>query len=1193
MASTSGASSSTPSSRLDPVLASQIDCYRHVARGIAPSAASWEQATGEPPLGPVLSSAELTRQASAADANMLERLRARQQELHETPAMLPDAVKEVVAIERQLPYWLVLQRRMWSEVLGHADGMELHNEAQESLTLRRVRRARQPRELRESERLERKRSLDADAKRKQRREEFLAAILRHGEDFRTFHKESRRTGNRLAKAVLQDFDSKARREAKEREKGQRERLKALRENNLDEYMKLINDTKNERLKSLIEQTDNYLRELGEKVQLQKEVVREAEAKAVQANKGKDDDDDDDVPAGVAPAAQAAPEVKRDESHQTATYSERSAYYSGAHAVKTEIKEQPQMLKGGQLKEYQMQGLRWMVSLHNNSLNGILADEMGLGKTIQTIALISYLMEIKEISGPFMVIVPLAVLSNWELECRKWIPDATTVAYKGSPDTRKIIWEQELNQGATPLPFNVLLTTYELIMKDKQRLKKFKYRYIIIDEGHRMKNAAGKLAAVLQQYESQHRILLTGTPLQNSLGELWALLNFLLPKIFSSADTFETWFSAPLSSAGGTAEDLAMTEEESLLVINRLHQVLRPFLLRRMKSEVETQLPGKAEYVVKCELSAMQKVLYRQVQEQGLITTGADGQLKMSGLNNVEMHLRKVCNHPYLFLSEEQRDQAAREGGRDMLWRCSGKFELLDRILPKLHALGHRVLIFSQFVLLMDLLQDYFNHRGYRWLRLDGNTKGEDRGGLLAQFNAPNSPYFVFMLSTRAGGLGLNLQTADTVVLFDSDWNPQMDLQAMARAHRIGQKQEVRVLRLVTATPIEEKILATANEKLDREAKIIEAGKFNQTSNASERREMLQRLIQQAHDDEHDPESIPQDEDINEMLARANPDKELSREEELERYAQLDEQRVQQQRGAARLCTELELPPWLRETEQLLAERRERTAAAQAANPGAADDELAHLLGEPSEPLAPRERRTTGYREELSERDWNRLLQSGLEKDEFLAREEERKRKIEERRERKEAAEAEAAEAEEEQQQHNAQQAAAAAAHAAAAAAAAPRKKAKKDDSGGGGKGAAKKKRPSDAHDEGGGGAPPAAKEPKVELTPEREVLRKLINAVANCSQHARKIAQLFTRLPQEAEAPGYYSVVHRPICINDMKRKLDRDASYNLAALDADMQLMVDNAHTYNAPDSQVHVDATTLLAKYGEAKAKYAPGAA
>ena len=189
-------------------------------------------------------------------------------------------------------------------------------------------------------------------------------------------------------------------------------------------------------------------------------------------------------------------------------------------------------------------------------------------------------------------------------------------------------------------------------------------------------------------------------------------------------------------------------------------------------------------------------MYRQIQEQGLCSVGDGGALKVSGLNNVEMQLRKVCNHPFLFFDEDQREEQRQEAPSH-LWRASGKFELLDRILPKLKAMGHRVLIFSQMVQLMNLLEEYFQARGFTHLRLDGNTKGEDRGELLRVFNEADSSYFIFMLSTRAGGLGLNLQTADTVILFDSDWNPQIDLQAMARAHRIGQKNEVRVLRRVS------------------------------------------------------------------------------------------------------------------------------------------------------------------------------------------------------------------------------------------------------------------------------------------------------------------------------------------------------------------------------------------------------------
>ena len=496
----------------------------------------------------------------------------------------------------------------------------------------------------------------------------------------------------------------------------------------------------------------------------------------------------------------------------------------------------------------------------------------------------------------------------------------------------------------------------------------------------MKNAASKLSATLLQYEAAHRILLTGTPLSNSLGELWALLNFLLPKIFSSSDTFEQWFSAPLAAAGGGSDDASITEEETLLIINRLHQVLRPFLLRRMKSEVESQLPGKAEYVLKCELTCMQKLMYKQIQGQGLCTIGATGQLKVSGLNNVEMQLRKVCNHPYLHFNEDQYVDARRDTP-EHIWRSSGKFELLHRILPKLHALKHRVLIFSQMVKLMDLMQDHLNQYGITHLRLDGHTKGDERGELLAQFNGDDK-YSVFLLSTRAGGQGLNLQSADTVIIFDSDWNPQMDLQAMARAHRIGQKTEVRVLRLITASPIEEKILATANEKLDQEAKIIEAGKFNQTSDASERRETLQKLLAQSADEGADEDSVPTDEEINDMLARPNHKLGLTREEEIVRYGELDAERIRSAAAAGgsrrtELLLEEELPAWLGEAE-LISQRR--------------DTEAADVVS------GPRERKNTSHGDfsELSERDFTRFMQSGLEMEQWLRFEEVRKAKLEEK-----------------------------------------------------------------------------------------------------------------------------------------------------------------------------------------------------
>ena len=946
------------------MLVDQITAYRHLVRGVAPPAATWQRARGDPPrLSAPQPSEGLLKAEAQADAQLVARLQARQAELRDVPADLPAPIRLPLAIERLLPSVLPFQRSLRAEMVSICDRSRLVDEAASSLALRRPRRPRQPRELREAERTERKRAVEMEAARKRRRDEFLGALTAHSDEFKGFHREARRGAQRLGKAVLSSFEMQARRERRDGERAQRERLRALKENNMEEYLQLVSDSKNERITKLLKETDSYLAELGAKVQQQKADVRSTAA------------------GGGASSSDAADGEERVPTNESAAdkYSERSQYYKIAHTVGESIDEQPSMLRGGKLKEYQLSGLRWLVSLHNNNLNGILADEMGLGKTIQTIALIAYLIEMKQLRGPYLVIVPLATLSNWQLEFGRWCPDAKVIIYKGAPDTRRELFETEMGgkADASDPPFHVLLTTYELVMKDRIRLKKWRYSYIIIDEGHRMKNAASKLSATLLQYESAHRILLTGTPLQNSLSELWSLLNFLLPKIFASADTFEAWFSAPLAAAGGGSEDASLTEEETLLVINRLHQVLRPFLLRRLKTEVESQLPGKAEYVLKCELSAMQKLMYRQIQGQGLCTVSTGGQLRVSGLNNVEMQLRKVCNHPYLHFNDDQYGEARRDTP-EHIWRSSGKFELLHRILPKLQKLGHRVLIFSQMVKLMDLLAEHLVQYGVRHLRLDGHTKGDDRGMLLHTFNTDDS-YSVFLLSTRAGGQGLNLQSADTVIIFDSDWNPQMDLQAMARAHRIGQKTEVRVLRLITASPIEEKILATANEKLDQEAKIIEAGKFNQTSDASERRETLQKLLAQSADDAEEA-GIPTDEEINEMLARPNPIHNLTREEEVTRLNQMDAeaQQLAVKNGdpVPRLLGEPDLPPWLEQAELLA---QERAAIAEEVVDG------------------PRKTKgTTNYADILSERDFTRWTQSGLDMDEWLKAEEVRKRKIEEK-----------------------------------------------------------------------------------------------------------------------------------------------------------------------------------------------------
>lgn len=628
----------------------------------------------------------------------------------------------------------------------------------------------------------------------------------------------------------------------------------------------------------------------------------------ESDDGEDEEEDDEMEEdepelkknGAENGADTAPEATEDDEYRNSGI---ESYYGIAHAIREEVTTQATLMVNGQLKEYQIKGLEWLVSLYNNNLNGILADEMGLGKTIQTIALVTYLMEKKRNHGPYLIIVPLSTMSNWILEFERWAPSVIKIPYKGSGDARKALQSQI--KGAK---FNVLLTTYEYVIRDKSVLAKIKWNYCIIDEGHRMKNHHCKLTQVLNtHYMVPHRILLTGTPLQNKLPELWALLNFLLPSIFKSCNTFEQWFNAPFATTG---EKVELNEEETILIIRRLHKVLRPFLLRRLKKEVENQLPDKVEYIIKCNMSGLQKTIYKNMQNRGILLTdsaardGGEKKISSQALRNIIMQLRKVCNHPFLFPDIEKafsKNSAFHEPGPD-LFRAAGKFELLDRVLPKLKMTGHRVLMFCQMRQLMDIMEDYLKWREIKYLRLDGCTKSEDRGALLKLFNDPNSEYFIFLLSTRAGGLGLNLQAADTVIIFDSDWNPHMDLQAQDRAHRIGQKNEVRVLRLITVNSVEEKILAAAKYKLDLNEKIIKAGMFDNKSTGQERRQILQAILSSTDDCEVNENEIPDDETINQMISRG--------EEEFEIYQKEDIKRRQEIADDKRLMVEDELPAWL-------------------------------------------------------------------------------------------------------------------------------------------------------------------------------------------------------------------------------------------------------------------------------------------
>ncbi|PKA62262.1 putative chromatin-remodeling complex ATPase chain [Apostasia shenzhenica] len=485
---------------------------------------------------------------------------------------------------------------------------------------------------------------------------------------------------------------------------------------------------------------------------------------------------------------------------------------------------------GKMRDYQLAGLNWLIRLYENGINGILADEMGLGKTLQTISLLGYLYEFRGITGPHMVVAPKSTLGNWMREIRRFCPILRAIKFLGNPEERAHIRENLLVAGK----FDVCVTSFEMAIKEKNALRRFSWRYIIIDEAHRIKNENSLLSKTMRLYSTNYRLLITGTPLQNNLHELWALLNFLLPEIFSSAETFDQWFQIS-------------GENDQQEVVQQLHKVLRPFLLRRLKSDVEKGLPPKKETILKVGMSQMQKHYYRALLQKDLEVINAGGERKR--LLNIAMQLRKCCNHPYLFQGAEP-----------------GKMVLLDKLLPKLKERDSRVLIFSQMTRLLDILEDYLMFRGYQYCRIDGNTGGDERDASIEAFNRPGSEKFVFLLSTRAGGLGINLATADVVILYDSDWNPQVDLQAQDRAHRIGQKKEVQVFRFCTEYAIEEKVIERAYKKLALDALVIQQGRLAEQK-AVNKDELLQMVRFGAEMVFSSKDSTITDEDIDRIIAK--------------------------------------------------------------------------------------------------------------------------------------------------------------------------------------------------------------------------------------------------------------------------------------------------------------------------------------
>ncbi|KAF3766841.1 hypothetical protein M406DRAFT_254423 [Cryphonectria parasitica EP155] len=664
---------------------------------------------------------------------------------------------------------------------------------------------------------------------------------------------------------------------------------------------------------------------------------------------------------------------------------------GAHDL--EMTEQPKCLVGGTMRDYQLEGVTWMKEVCAQGMSGILADEMGLGKTIQTIGIIGNLREVEDYLGPHLIIAPLSTLSNWIAEFKKWAPSIPVLMYHGLPVERQKLHRNELLRnlkGGRPTDkFPVVCTSYEMVIKDSSLLSKINWELIIIDEGHRMKNAESRLFQEVCKFTSATRFLITGTPLQNNLKELWSLLHFLMPAIFTDWEAFETWFDfSDLEDEAGTERFVQDKANHDL--VKKIHTVLQPLLLRRVKADVAHHLPKKREYVLYAPMTKEQTDLYNnitdtradtrsylenklyerltgttntpvgsrkttpgssrapsvniKVEKQGggdasaiespaangnnafermmgkarkrgrpakgsaaktnkrkdpptsgtstpksaksngtstpsrttrssgrkaaqrsykldesdddmlsdddfeakiaekyaeddaAETTSTPGsaeeieraatlelakkQIASKALGNPMMQLRLVCNSPLNFYDPFPNG----EGFDETIVTSAGKMLLLDRLLPALFERGHKVLIFSQFRTQLDILTDYCAFRGWNHCRIDGSVSQKDRHEQIEWFNSSDECK-LFLLGTRAGGQGINLASADTVILYDSDWNPQQDLQAQDRCHRIGQTRPVIVYRLATKDTVEDSLLMSADAKRRLEKLVIRKGTY--------------------------------------------------------------------------------------------------------------------------------------------------------------------------------------------------------------------------------------------------------------------------------------------------------------------------------------------------------------------------------
>ncbi|KAM0672275.1 hypothetical protein OCOL_000491 [Ordospora colligata] len=527
-------------------------------------------------------------------------------------------------------------------------------------------------------------------------------------------------------------------------------------------------------------------------------------------------------------------------------------------------ESPVFKGSNRLREYQLEGLNWLLNRWYYRQSCIMADEMGLGKTVQSVTFINTLFTKYEYSAPILIVTPLSIIPHWEREFEAWT-DLRVLKYHESRPGRALIAEYEFVLRRNNLEirlFDVLITTYDTVMAEQEHLSQFHFSVGIFDEAHRLKNSKSKAASVLRTLKFNHKVLLSGTPIQNNISELWSLLNFIDPGRFASQLSFLDEFKM-----------------ENINDVEKLQGLLRPLMLRRMKEDVEKSIPSKEETIIEVALTMIQKRFYRAILERNIEFLTKGGKESAPNLLNVMMELRKCCIHPYLIKGAEEqilsgymkkkKERSKNEGDTEVpagegmaaegenqevgvlgdideyykvFIQSSGKLVLLDKLLGKLKE-GHKVLIFSQMTRCLDLLAEYLTYRKYKYERIDGGARTENRQAAIDRFSDKESDVFVFLLSTRAGGVGINLTAADTVIIFDSDWNPQADLQAQARCHRIGQTSEVKVYRLVTENTYEREMFDKAGLKLGLDKAVLQKMTFEeQKSEKTKKKDAIEVLL---------------------------------------------------------------------------------------------------------------------------------------------------------------------------------------------------------------------------------------------------------------------------------------------------------------------------------------------------------------